>query len=74
MAAADTEERVIAVSRDGEPIEVDQYSIDISIPDNEMRILFHTEFGAVSSFVINAPGGYEFAQRILRAYDKLEGI
>lgn len=68
------EDEELVIGLDAEPTEVDQYSIDISIPDNEMRIQFHTEFGPVSSFVIDAPGGYEFAQRILRAYDKLEGI
>jgi hypothetical protein len=55
-------------------IDATEYSIGYSIPDNEMRIRFHNEFGVLSSFVVDAPGAYEFAQRVLRAYDKLEGL
>ena len=65
----------------GEPIieleaEIDatEYSIGWSVPDNSFRLQFHNEFGVLSSFVTDAAGAYELAQRILRAYDKLEGI
>jgi hypothetical protein len=55
-------------------IEAHTYSIGYSIPDNEMRIQFHNEFGTLSSFVMSAADGYDFAQRVLKAYDKLEGL
>lgn len=51
-----------------------EYSIGFSIPDNQMRVRFHNEKGMLSNFITDAPGGYELAQRILRAYDKLEGL
>jgi hypothetical protein len=54
--------------------EADQYSIAYNINDNEMMLKFHNEFGVLSTFVTDAPGAYELAQRILRAYDKLEGL
>lgn len=63
-----------------EEIEIDdyndatEYSIGYSIPDNQVKIQFHNEFGVLSSFITDAAGAYEFANRILRAYDKLEGL
>ncbi len=55
-------------------IDATEYSIGYSIPDNQMMLKFHNEFGVLSSFITDAPGAYELAQRILRAYDKLEGL
>jgi hypothetical protein len=55
-------------------IEATEYTIGYSIEDNEMRIQFHNEFGVLSSMVTDAAGAYELANRILRAYDKLEGL
>jgi hypothetical protein len=55
-------------------IEALEYSIGYSIPDNEMRIRFYNEDGPLSSFITDAAGAYEFAHRVLRAYDKLEGL
>lgn len=51
-----------------------EYSIGFSIPDGQVNIQFHNEFGVLSSFVTDAAGAYEFANRVLRAYDKLEGL
>lgn len=51
-----------------------EYSIGFSIPDGQVNIQFHNEFGVLSSFVTDASGAYELANRILRAYDKLEGL
>lgn len=55
-------------------IQATAYTIGYSIPDNEARIQFHNEFGVLSSFVGDAEAIYDFAQRLLRAYDKLEGL
>jgi hypothetical protein len=55
-------------------IDATEYSIGYSISDNEVRVQFHNEFGVLSSFVTDSQGTYELAQRLLRAYDKLEGI
>jgi len=51
-----------------------EYSIGYNIPDGEMSIRFYNEFGVLSSYVTDAAGAYELANRILRAYDKLEGL
>jgi hypothetical protein len=67
----DGDEPVIEI---GDEIEATEYSIGFSIPDNEVRIQFHNEFGVLSSLVVDAAGAYEFAQRLLRAYDKVEGL
>jgi hypothetical protein len=55
-------------------VEATEYSLGVNIDDGEMRLRFHNEFGMLSSFVTDAPGAYELAQRILRCYDKLEGL
>jgi hypothetical protein len=55
-------------------IDATEYSIGYNIADNEMVLNFHNERGVLSRFVTDAPGAYEMAQRILRAYDKLEGL
>lgn len=59
---------------DEELIGATEYSIGYDIDSNEGRILFHNAFGTISSYVTDAPGLYEFAQRVLRVYDKLEGL
>lgn len=50
------------------------YSIGYNIKEGEARIKFHNDLGTLSCFVTDAPGIYELAQRLLRAYDKLEGL
>lgn len=62
------------IELDDDLVDATEYSIGYSIPDNEMRLRFHNEFGVLSSFVTDAAGAYELANRILRAYDKLEGL
>jgi hypothetical protein len=54
--------------------DADAYSIGVSIPDGEARVRFYNEFGLLSSFVTDSTGLYDLAQRLLRAYDQLEGI
>jgi hypothetical protein len=55
-------------------IDATEYSIGFSIPDNEACLKFHNEFGELSRFVTDAQGVYDLAQRLLRTYDKLEGL
>jgi hypothetical protein len=50
------------------------YLIQISEPDNEMRILMLDEDGVICSHVRTAAEAYTFASAVLRGYDKLEGI
>ena len=59
---------------DDDLVDATEYSIGFSIPDNAVRIMFHNEFGVLSVFETDAAGAYEFANRILRAYDKVEGL
>jgi hypothetical protein len=60
---------------ESDPPEADEYSIEVSVPDNEMRIQFFNEdLGALSSFTCKAADAYDFARRILQGYDRLEGI
>lgn len=51
-----------------------EYSIETNIDDNKMRFQFHNEEGLLSTYTMDAPEAYLMAQRILRGYDKLEGI
>lgn len=68
----DADEAVVEVE---ENVDADEYGIGIDIDNNSGRIQFYDENGVVlSRFVTDAPGLYDFAQRLLRAYDKLEGI
>lgn len=56
-------------------IEADEYTIMTSIPNNEMQISFVNSNGdLLSQFTCEAADAYLFATRILKAYDKLEGI
>lgn len=50
------------------------YDIQISEPDNEMRIRLLDEDGVIGSYVMTAPEAYTFAQAVLRGYDRLEGL
>jgi hypothetical protein len=58
-----------------EDIDACGYSIGYNIEENEMRIRFHSHLhGVLSSLTVKADEAYDFAQRILSAYDKLEGL
>ena len=70
MSQTETETEIEVI----EDIDATEYSIGFSIPDNEGCLKFHNEFGELSRFVTDAAGIYELAQRLLRAYDKLEGL
>lgn len=51
------------------------YEIAICPAENEMRIMFRNEAGEIiSSYVCNAANAYEMASKMLKGYDKLEGI
>jgi hypothetical protein len=67
----DGDDPIIAI-----PFEIDatEYSIAFSIPDNELVLKFHNEGGVLSNFVTDSQGAYDLAQRLLRVYDKLEGL
>lgn len=71
VAEKDGDELIIELQ---DEVDATEYSIGYSIPDNEAILRFHNEKGVLSNFVTNAAGVYELAQRLLRAYDKLEGI
>lgn len=71
MAIIEGHEPIIEIEED---LDATEYSIGYSIPDNSLRIQFHNDFGVLSSFTTDAAGAYELANRILRAYDKLEGL
>lgn len=56
-------------------LDADEYCIGIDEAAGELRLQFHNdEIGLLSSFVTDAAGAYDLAHRILRAYDKLEGL
>lgn len=69
--ADDGNEPIIALI---DEVDATEYSIGVSIPDNAFKLEFHNQFGMLSSFVTDSAGAYELAQRILRGYDKLEGL
>ena len=51
-----------------------EYTIETNIDDGAFRLQFHNEAGVLSSFTTDSGGAYDLAQRILRGYDKLEGL
>lgn len=55
-------------------IDATKYSIGLSRTDNEMILKFHNKAGVLSVFVTDSQGTYDLAQRLLSAYDKLEGL
>lgn len=56
-------------------LEAEAYGITIHPPDNAFRLRFYDDDGAVlSTYTTDAAGAYELASRILRGYDKLEGL
>lgn len=57
-----------------EEMEATGYDIAVSVSDNEMRIQHCNDLGVISYLVLDAAGAYELAHRILRGYDKLEGL
>jgi len=71
MAEALSEEMLIELCDDTEATE---YSIETNIDDGAFRLQFHNEEGTLSSFTSDSAGAYELAHRILRAFDKLEGL
>lgn len=69
------DEPEVQIEFDDDALRADAYGIAISTPDNEMRIRFYdAEENVLSDFIVDAAGAYEFAQRILRSYDQLEGL
>jgi hypothetical protein len=66
-----TEELMMELLEDSEATE---YTIETNIDDNAFRLQFHNEDGVLSSFTTDSGGAYDLAQRIMRAYDKLEGL
>jgi hypothetical protein len=78
--AADKVEEIITVDEElvmellEEEAEATDYSIETSQDNDLMRIQFHNEEGLLSSLTTDSAGAYEFAQRILRGYDAMEGL
>ena len=54
--------------------EATEYTIQTNIDDGAFRLQLHNEDGVLSSFTTDSTGAFDLAQRILRAYDKLEGL
>ena len=73
-------EEIIAIDEElldkmlDEDAEATEYTIETSQDNGVMRIRFHNEDGLLSSLTTDSAGAYEFAQRILRSYDILEGL
>lgn len=58
-----------------EPLHLYGYRVEVHDDKPLMRIAFHTkEARGVALLVLDANEGYDMAQQILKAYDKLEGI
>jgi hypothetical protein len=54
-------------------IEATEYQIGV-VSDDRMQIRFVNDDGILSTFTTDSAGAYEFAHRVLRGYDKLEGL
>lgn len=57
-----------------DPVEANDYEIAVDVPGGEMMILFRNDIGVLSTHVMPSHEAYAFAQRILRGYDKIEGL
>lgn len=57
-----------------EDLEADRYTIGVNPDDGLLRVRFLNEDGLLSSFTTDSGGAYDLAQRILRGFDKLEGL
>lgn len=58
-----------------EGVEADGYRVSVNVPDGELRLVLCDKAGkAISQYTCEAQEGYTLAQKILRGYDKLEGI
>lgn len=58
-----------------EPLRLYGYRVETNDDHPLMRIAFHTkEARGVALIILDANEGYDMAQQILKAYDKLEGI
>lgn len=63
-----------AVKPVADPVEATDYEIAVDVPSGEMMILFKNEVGVLSTHVMQSHEAYAFAQRMLRGYDRLEGL
>jgi hypothetical protein len=54
--------------------EATEYSIETNIDDKMLRLGFYNEHGELAKYTMASPEVYEFAHRLLRGYDRLEGI
>jgi hypothetical protein len=71
---AEAEELELDITEE-EAFEAHEYGISTNVDDNTFRLQFYDEDrNVLSSFVSDAADAYTLAQRILRAYDILEGI
>jgi hypothetical protein len=58
-----------------EPLQLLGYRVETNDDKPLMRIVFHSATNKdVAYMVLKATDGYDFANKILRGYDKLEGI
>lgn len=55
-------------------VDATEYSLGFNINDGAACLKFHNEFGVLSVFTTDSQGIYDLAQRLLRVYDKLEGL
>jgi hypothetical protein len=54
--------------------EATEYSIATDLAAGEAKLEFFNDGGSISTFVGTSDEIYTLAQRLLRAYDKLEGL
>ncbi len=54
--------------------EATEYSIATDVKAGECKLEFFNEYGSLSTFIGGPDEIYSMAQRLLRAYDKLEGL
>lgn len=57
-----------------DPTEANDYEIAVDVPGGEMMILFKNDTGVLSTHVMSSHEAYTFAQRMLRGYDRIEGL
>ena len=59
---------------DDEAFESDKHQIELDSESRAMRLVFLRGENVLAHMVLDSDDAYDLAQRILDAYDKLEGI
>lgn len=70
----DTEDPFAIEGVDIVDLEATEYAVGVDVKKGEGRLEFRNDGGVLCTFTGDPTQIYELAQRLMRAYDKLEGL